>query len=78
LRLRAEAYKLYAKADKLLAEADELRAEGDKLYAEADKLHAEAKVGWHTAVIAAYGDVVVKWTGTSCILPNGDTYKNKA
>ena len=51
-----------------------LRAEGDKLWAEGDKLRAEGDIGWFTAIIEAYGNVIVSWVGTSCILPDGDRY----
>ena len=44
-----------------------LRAEGDKLRAEGDKL-------WAEGVIEVHGNVLIEWTGTSCIV-EGVEYK---
>ena len=52
-----------------------LGAEGCKLRAEGDKLYAEGDILFFTAVIAEYGNVIVKWTGTGCQLGNGVEFK---
>ena len=51
-----------------------LRAEGSKLRAEGDKLQAEGDIGWCSAVIEAFGHVVISWEGSACVLPNGECY----
>jgi hypothetical protein len=73
-KLWVEGDKLQAEGDKLWAEGRKLRAEGDKLWAEGRKLRAEGEIGWFTAIIAEFGNIVVSWDGSSCILPNGERY----
>ena len=51
-----------------------LRAEGDKLWAEGDKLRAEGDKLWAEGVIEVHGNVLIEWTGTSCIV-EGVEYK---
>jgi formylmethanofuran dehydrogenase subunit C len=72
--LRADGDKLQDEGGKLWVEGDKLQAEGDKLWAEGRKLRAEGEIGWFTAIIAEFGNIVVSWDGSSCILPNGERY----
>lgn len=67
LRLHAE----WDQRLRLRAEGFKLRAEGKKLSAEGDKL-------WADAVLAAYGNITMKWSWFTehgeCHLDNGDVY----
>jgi len=69
LAAHAEAARLTSRAD---GSAEELCS------ATALKIFSEANLAWANAVLAAFGDIQLKWRpcngGWNCILPNGEFY----